>query len=855
MVKKKKNEYIGIYFFIIWFLGVKGNDVEWNQEKTEERSTFIPLTLPKNSLFETTKKPDAATISTKNFTFTVETYEMNPYIRISKIVNTPTYREHVTIIDLKNIEIDLHNSLKFIDMHSAVIRYNEHLGFKTIDSSSNKSTDTLEFYMHDTKLDFDHCLLTCSIMKANLPINKEEIEKASDIFGLKDPVWINTTTTAEIRGDWSWKHIYDYKVQWNNITLFPHDAVLNNTQCYFYKKGSIIEHDKVGYVYTHYHSGDWYNHAPRNMHVAMADQECSIFVAEDDRTLLQHHDENFCMCVRPQSEQVMLQNKLEANEIYQRINLMHETELIEDWRYATIDSNTRLELINNTFQPRFVRINESRLSQLKDKFLIASDLTNIDIDNITPKNLKVKDLYSSIFQGLVKTMVSNPQLLEHFHSYAEDYMSTQPDTKLVSAFQLLENSANLAQELNEHFPEFYFNIDHKKISIIPAHTPSINWDIISSEISDQKAILGIKTATKALLNADIVHSIIIPQIINKHFIPISTKTVDTNRLAIIKIQKHASYMVLRTYLPVLLPETTTVYQLLSLPHSYNQDTGKFVVKQVPPTTIHHDPGSLINITSRCEREIIRNDGHLDNCPDFETNYDDIRLLTKVNEFEFYYISNIGETSFSCPGNTMKWYHFVKDVNIIMKHSSCFMQSVTNTLQIVPTTSNIPKDRAILFLLSYDLNETWIPRTDNRFILQIILIIVVSIILLTTVATIIFVLWKKPWMSFIPQNFFNRSLELEMDMNLNKVNQMPDDDQEFLEDRNYQQDLLDYQSKDEKLQEEVESHYATVQEKRKIKATLKNPKLPMNNVHWKFDNEPLKAANKPNIPDTDESIKK
>ena len=126
---------------------------------------------------------------------------------------------------------------------------------------------------------------------------------------------------------------------------------------------------------------------------------------------------------------------------------------------------------------------------------------------------------------------------------------------------------------------------------------------------------------------------------------------------------------------------------------------------------------------------------------------------------------------------------------------------------------------------------------------------VSIILLTTVATIIFVLWKKPWMSFIPQNFFNRSLELEMDMNLNKVNQIPDDDQEFLEDRNYTQDLLDYQSKDEKLQEEVESHYATIQEKRKIKATLKNPKLPMNNVHWKFDNEPLKAANKPNIPDT------
>ena len=59
MVKKKKNEYIGIYFFIIWFLGVNGNDIEWNQEKTEERSTFIPLTLPKNSLFETTKKPDA----------------------------------------------------------------------------------------------------------------------------------------------------------------------------------------------------------------------------------------------------------------------------------------------------------------------------------------------------------------------------------------------------------------------------------------------------------------------------------------------------------------------------------------------------------------------------------------------------------------------------------------------------------------------------------------------------------------------------------------------------------------------------------------------------------------------------
>ena len=222
----------------------------------------------------------------------------------------------------------------------------------------------------------------------------------------------------------------------------------------------------------------------------------------------------------------------------------------------------------------------------------------------------------------------------------------------------------------------------------------------------------------------------------------------------------------------------------------------------------------------------------------------------MNEFSVYLITQIGETSISCPGLTMQWFSFTSEVNVIMMHRSCFLQTSKYNLQIVPSITTYSQGNPILFLLAYDFPTQWMPHLQTRFVMQIITAVIVVILLALVLAAIVVVIKKKPWVCKIPQiwlnrdNTRNRALEIthHREVPPSPSSTIPDDVQDDERARNYTKDFEDFASGDETKQTAVECHYATINKKRNkpFNQPLGNQLMakPTAGVHWKFDGNPL-----------------
>ena len=71
------------------------------------------------------------------------------------------------------------------------------------------------------------------------------------------------------------------------------------------------------------------------------------------------------MCTK-QISKILLHNQLEAKKIDQQLVTMIEQDIIEDWRYRTKAKDTLLERVIESIVPRYVRVDQSKLTSIKD---------------------------------------------------------------------------------------------------------------------------------------------------------------------------------------------------------------------------------------------------------------------------------------------------------------------------------------------------------------------------------------------------------------------------------------------------------------------------------------------------------
>lgn len=837
---------------------LKQRATEEEFQQTRQDTKFYPYLSTSEPLFTTTEEPTAANIENKNLSITVETYRHNPYLRTESTVRTPTYKEYIHLIDVKMMSIQKSNAKKFLDAHRAQIQYEQQLGFKAekIQQRSNSTEKQQEFFLHKDLLGYQQCQLVCSILKAGLPATRDQLLQAAKILNLKEPMWINTTHTATMRSSWKWKTgMYDYKVTWGNKTIFPPSSseFEDNISCQAYRKGQPVSPDKIGFIYTYYNQDHEYDsHRPRRLDTTMSSTGfCKVIVAETDHAMDHHWDDQHCVCTRNLSQKIIMNHHLEAKRINQQLDEMIDQDIIEDWRFKTISPKTFLGQVNGTVAPRYVNVDQEKLTQMKKKYLIASDLTDIIMEEDQPKELKMKDFQNTLLQGMLKTLLTNPSLIKKMHEKTEQFASKQPDTELVDTALLMGASEKLAEEMNNMHPDFYFATQGNKISVIPAKMIKFNWE--GFNLTDEISVEGLRYATNTVLNELHFRKEVLPTLLRNIHLPAEQDgdNIDFQRKTIIKVGFHPSFIELRSYVPIFLDKKTKMYTLISLPHNFDKESGKYIAKGVPKIVLENpEAHKMLNLTSKCKLEIYKNDGKLDDCQNVEVQYQDINELLQMNEFSVYLITQIGETSISCPGLTMQWFSFTSEVNVVMIHRSCFLQTSKYNLQIVPSITTYSQGNPILFLLAYDFPTQWMPHLQTRFVMQIITAVVVVILLALVLAAIVVVIKKKPWVCKIPQiwlnrdNTRNRALEIthHREVPPSPSSTIPDDVQDDERARNYTKDFEDFASGDETKQTAVECHYATINKKRNkpFNQPLGNQLMakPTAGVHWKFDGNPL-----------------
>ena len=842
----------------------------------EHRNVFKPTSLPSGPLFSTTSSPSAAMISKDNFTLTLETYVANPYIRTTTSIYTPSYQITSQLIDYKSLAIDLHNANKFLDEHSKQVEYQNQLGFKSLKYTKGETpafntnaVSPFEYFKYKTPLSFADCPLVCAMLGSNLPWTKQHVDEASKIFNVTNHMWVNTTNTATVRSDWTWKNgLYKYTVHLNGTEIYPTSPETDiSMNCQAYKGGKPIPPEKIGFLYRYYNSDNTYdNHQPRRIQTAIStDKTCKILVIEPDHAMVHHKDDESCICVRNKTSDIIVQHQREANRIKDEIRALNESR-IENWRYKTSSNNVLLDDINNEYRPRYVDINPEKVNYYRNHYIANKDVTEIKIDRKVPKTLKMKDMKSSIFKGMMKSLISNPALLKKLHKSVEEKLAQKNNILMMDTPQMLSNSKYFAAAMNEQFPNFRFTRDDHLLRITPKHKKQIDWKTLTN-MTDFDAIEGIRYASQSLYNAEQLKTIVIPSLIfflNLQMKPFQrTDLIARESKTIVEIQYHNSYAEIRCYMPIYIEKRITLYDMISLPHGYDERSGKHISKRIP-STIVADPevSNMLNLTSVCDTEVLKNDGILDKCQNVMTYYNDIQLLMKIGQYSLFFLTKIGETSISCHGTKMHWFDFKYNVNIILMHSSCFLQTTENNLQIIPTSSELPNKEAVVYIMYYNFSQQWIPDDKVRFIFLISVAVLLGLIILSLIACVVFIARKKPWVCKIqPSIKYNHSTNASRNtVNVFDLNEL-ESETEDTEDkpinaptngayRNYKEDYEQYSTEEEEKQEPIETFYATVNKNRKP-TTPSLPRTPVsipkyaelprtpNSVHWRFDNKPIK----------------
>lgn len=710
-------------------------------EPVDTKHLFKPVEPQEGPLFNLMPNGESLTqVERGNLTLTIQPYEEGPFLMSTIDSATQGYHCITNIVDLKKIAVDAHNSRKFLEDHNEKQEYRNQMGFQS--KFKSNVTTSKEYLLYPNAIGYEECELICPMLESQLPQGHEELKEASEVFDIPNKyIWMTSTQKTEVRRNWNWKQMYNYWVFLDDVQIYPQKKgpMSGFSQCTAYKDNKPVSHQDIGYHYKYFNSGEYHKHRPYKMEVAMsAGGDCKIIAPNIDHSTESVLDDNTCICQRKKPKTYYASNELEADQLHRQLAQEFKALHIEDWRYKTPGNyaNSILEVtspVEGPIQPRYVNFSRDRAASYKKKYLKHEDLTNLKISVEKTNALKAKDF----FTGVAKILMTNPSLITNLHEKITDYISPDKGITARQTDNIVGNDEEFATQINQ-FENFHITRKNSIISVTPTEGKTMNWAALNQSASEEAAEEGIRQTRRNILDMHTFEQEILPTIIEELVISrlhLHEHDVAFGMDTLIQQKHYGSYIVLKIFVPVLLKQNTRIHTIAPLPFKYMELTNTYIVKKLPAHLSLEagatSPGTFGPDTP-CALAVIKNHDHIQLCENMEKSYNNINKLMTIDRFDIYLLKKIGTVSISCPQTKLKWMTFDFQINILILHASCFLESRGGEYNLVikPNITEPPQALSSMLLMAYNINQKWVPSIKKRWILQLGTMVTIVLLLIS-----------------------------------------------------------------------------------------------------------------------------
>ena len=725
----------------------------------DNQGIFKPVGVQEEPLFQLTANGEIVQVEKENLAITIQTHEKGPYLMKRQEHKTMGYKCIKNVLDLSNIAIPLHNSKMFLEQHQEKQSYFQQQGFKSFQTGGKYSREYIKI---PGSTAFDNCEISCKILNATMPEDNKAIKEAAQLLGLTtEYMWVKTTQLSEKRSDWSWKHVFNYKLYLNQKQIFPKEDLpmrpLNfplELDCKPYRHQKLVTEKQIGYHYDWYHEGVYHTVQPLRLEVGInKDLACLIIVPYMEHTLNARLDDHTCVCTREKHDDEYTKNKLEVSTINHQLEQGLNNISIEDWRFKTHDSSVSIldnvHIDNEKLEPRYTKYNKIAVKTMQENYVNLDDLTTLKINTERTMDVKAKDAITSLVKGITKLAISNPHLIKNLHQEIRRMLSQDKQTTLVPTKNMVGSNEVFVKKINQMVKDFEITKNNSVIQIKPTSLKTTDWSALSFSDNIREAEQGIIQAKQVVLTT-LKFQNILPQILRNLLIPrhyLEDSEVNFEEDTIIQYKVYKSYIELKMYIPIKMNEITTTYTFAPLPYQHQKDTDHFLIKELPES-ISIQPGSpsTVNMTP-CVMELMKSSQKTTmQCKNEQTRYKEINYLMKLGMFNVFLFQKLGTISISCPQDRIHFYDLQQELNVFLVHQSCYMEAKGGNYQLTikPNITQPPSGLSILFLLSYTLEENWVPKLSTRWILQILTFSMVGLLFCLIGCCLIIIIKKKPW---------------------------------------------------------------------------------------------------------------
>ena len=714
-------------------------------EKDSVMNDILPLTL---------EDEPTTTIINIGESLAIEQFRQNPYISIAEDITLNSYQEIVELVDFKEIAVSNYNAIRYANIHNQQKSYTSEQKFHkrvSFNANSYMMEDQMEYALFDRPVDYDDCDVICGQHNAHMPINQEQIRDAFSVFGLSDQyIWLKTKLETTRKNNWTWTDIFWYAIYFNTIKIYPESPIdnyrLDFGPCKAYQNESAIEPEQIGFLYNYYTSDGKYDQVePKRLEVIVNPEgKCKVVITTLQHGVYNKQDNHLCVCVRNQTNEKIHENK---EKITQKINHIPSSAQVEDWRFKTRDSDdTTLENVHDVLRPRYIKINESQLEDIKSSYIESNDLTDINLEHTMSTPLTSKDFGKTIVGTLVKSLITDPKFMGKIHQKVSDLVKNQGNIKTVPTTQVLGENSDIPPALGGNNMDFQIQKANDKYTIRPKLTFS-NWNEISNNINEETATQGIRQIQIANKHNLILKENILPDIVkhNKVSQTLIEGDIAMNEDSIVYIVMHKSFAEIHTFIPITIAHDLKLNHYESFPMKYLENSDEYLFKRLPNNLLV-TPGEIGSNSSQCDTQLLQQHHDLDSCGNIPKPLDNINLVVQINDYRLYLIKQLASVSASCPNQPMVFFTTTKLVNIFWIHTSCMItvKDRFNNIRIPALTTTIPKDAGITHILEYDLHDnTWFPNISVNWVLLFVTMSILGSIVLAIIVGILYWYRKKP----------------------------------------------------------------------------------------------------------------
>ena len=726
----------------------------------------------------------------ENFTLSIQTSRSGPFVMVATDHKIQGYHKITNIVDLAPFALEAHNAYKFLEEHNSKEDYSSKLGWKVPFQENIKTK--YEYLLYPFKIDYDECKVTCPILNSSILHEIEQVREGMETFQdqLESPdlsyVWINTQQKEHIIAGWTWKQIYAYQLEIDGIKIYPEnkDTMTNIANCTAFKDGNPIDETDIGHVYRYYERGTYNWHRAYQLEAAMnANYKCKVMVPQEENSVKKSHNDQNCMCVRYKQTHKYNENKIESRALTDSFKDFITDIEIEDWRMVS-NPNQTITLLTENFgdsgmmSPTFPKIDKVMLKAKRTQFLTEKDVTRLEMSTENAGELKA----STVMKGLTKLMVSHPRMITGTHEQIQEMLKGKPgDIKLMKSatdyahtalpvevlnMKSLEIRASKQNKLHSEAQNpdavFALNNIHSPmivrrnngiITVEPKDHKPINWQEVSQSGKASDAEIGIREARHHILEYKEFQKEVLPKIMDTIVIPpdlFNHMNVNTEAETIIIPQHRGTYVEIDIFVPIFMQQSTRKYQIGALPYHYSHKTNEFTRKELPEQLNFNPTKGPSKQTGEpetpCEMAMVQGTDHLETCPNEATKLEEINELFSFSNYRIFLIGKIGTASISCPSARLRWIPFNHQVQLVLLHKSCFLETRMGrfNLHILPEHNMVTNGISSTLLLAYDITDPWIPTKNTRWVLLIIILAIIGTIGLTMITGIAMIIKSNPW---------------------------------------------------------------------------------------------------------------